>query len=58
LGYSRSLKQCHDKIKQLITVENNRCTELFFVFVAFDGASSVYESKTVHKLCYCLFNKQ
>ena len=57
-GYSRSSKQCRDKTKQLITVENDRRAELFFVSVAFDGVSSVYESKTVHKLCYCSFNKQ
>ena len=57
-GYSRSLKQCRDKIKQLITVENNRRAKLFFVSVAFDDVSSIYESETVHKLCYCLFNKQ
>ena len=57
-GYSRSSKQCRDKIKQLITVENDRRAKLFFVSVAFDDVSSIYQSKTVHKLCYCLLNKQ
>jgi hypothetical protein len=52
-GYSRSSKQCRDKIKQLITVENDRRAKLFFVSVAFDDVSSIYESETVYTLCYC-----
>ena len=55
-GYSRSSKQCRDKIKQLITVENDSRAELFFVSIAFDGVSFVYESKTVHKQNRRLFS--